>query len=297
MRVNAFASGGLIPAARRGAVEEGLVEIADWFTTFCGLAGVAADDPVAKQAGLPAVDGLDMWPLISGAAPTSPRPYILLGASDDSDKAGNAIITGVVRADGYKLLVGKIGNGACACVAAAALLLRGAAQQQQQRSGSAACPRAAGSRSQLPARPAPALRAQLFGRALSFLMPLAGRRTASTAAPRAASSTFVSVRCAASRSPPPHANADARERSLAHALALAPSPQTPTSASHRLAVTDPTEHDEISKANPSIVEELQAIIAAESKTIFNPDRGTDDGLACTKAFNVHGGFWGPFLDK
>jgi hypothetical protein len=198
VRVNAFASGGLIPAARRGAVEEGLVEIADWFTTFCGLAGVAADDPVAKQAGLPAVDGLDMWPLISGAAPTSPRPYILLGASDDSDKAGNAIITGVVRADGYKLLVGKIGNGACACVAAAALLLRGAAQQQQQRSRSAACPRAAGSRSQLPARPAPALRAQLFGRALSFLMPLAGRRTASTAAPRAASSTFVSVRCAAS---------------------------------------------------------------------------------------------------
>ena len=43
MRVNAFASGGLIPAARRGAVEEGLIEIADWFTTFCGLAGVPAE--------------------------------------------------------------------------------------------------------------------------------------------------------------------------------------------------------------------------------------------------------------
>ena len=60
VRVNAFASGGLIPAARRGAVEEGLIEVADWYTTFCGLAGVSADDPVAKAAGLPAVDGLDM---------------------------------------------------------------------------------------------------------------------------------------------------------------------------------------------------------------------------------------------
>jgi hypothetical protein len=62
-------------------------------------------------------------------------------------------------------------------------------------------------------------------------------------------------------------------------------------------LTDPTEHDEISGAHPSIVAELQAIIKAETKGVFNPDRGADDGLACTKAFNVHGGFWGPFLDK
>ena len=230
MRVNAFASGGLIPAARRGAVEEGLIEIADWFTTFCGLAGVPADDPVAEKAGLPAVDGLDMWPLISGAAPTSPRPYILLGASDDSDKAGNTIITGVLRADGYKLLVGKIANAFWT---------------------GPIFPNASG-------WPTNSIDCGTEG---CLFNVCEYERASRRGAPRRAPGSLL-------RSPPPP----------------------------NAAVTDPTEHHDISKANPSVVKELQAILAAEGKTVFNPDRGTDDGLACTKAFNVHGGFWGPFLD-
>ena len=84
-------------------------------------------------------------------------------------------------------------------------MLRGPAQQKRNMS---AC---AGSRSQPPARPAPALPLSLlqrFGRALSSLTPRAGHRTALTAAPRAASSTFASARCA-------------RERRCARALACA----------------------------------------------------------------------------
>ena len=100
VRVNAFVAGGAVPAARRGTTESGLIEIADWYTTFVTLAGADPRDAAAAAAGLPPVDGVDMWPLLSGANATSPRTHIILGSSDDSDKAGNTIVEGVIRADG-----------------------------------------------------------------------------------------------------------------------------------------------------------------------------------------------------
>ena len=42
------------------------VHIADWYGTFCSLAGVNTSDPAAEAANLPPVDSLDMWPLLSG---------------------------------------------------------------------------------------------------------------------------------------------------------------------------------------------------------------------------------------
>ena len=110
VRVNAFAAGGLIPAARRGTTEAGLIEIADWYTTFCGLAGVDAADPAGVAAGLFPPDGLDMWPLLSGANATSPRQYVVLGSTDDTPQAGNTTVQGVIRNDGYKLLLGNVEN-------------------------------------------------------------------------------------------------------------------------------------------------------------------------------------------
>ena len=53
----------------------------DWYTTFCGLAGVHAGDKAAVSAGLPDVDGLDLWPLISGQVSVSPRSEIVLSPS------------------------------------------------------------------------------------------------------------------------------------------------------------------------------------------------------------------------
>ena len=110
MRVNAFAAGGAIPPARRGATEAGLIELSDWYATFVALAGGDTADPVAQRAGLPAVDGLDMWPLLSGANSTSPRQYVVMGSSDGTPQAGNATVQGVLRADGWKLLLGKVEN-------------------------------------------------------------------------------------------------------------------------------------------------------------------------------------------
>jgi arylsulfatase I/J len=96
VRVAAFASGGLILPARRGAVDYGIAHGADALATVCGLLGVADAcrvDARARAAGLPPLDSVDLWPLISGANTTSPRAEVPLSPS--------AIISG-----DWKLLLG-----------------------------------------------------------------------------------------------------------------------------------------------------------------------------------------------
>ena len=55
IRINAYASGGLVPAARRGTIEEGLFHGCDAYATFCALAGVDPTDQRAAAAGLPPI--------------------------------------------------------------------------------------------------------------------------------------------------------------------------------------------------------------------------------------------------
>eukprot|EP00933_Yihiella_yeosuensis_P078551 TRINITY_DN900_c0_g1_i1.p1 TRINITY_DN900_c0_g1~~TRINITY_DN900_c0_g1_i1.p1 ORF type:complete len:564 (-),score=95.99 TRINITY_DN900_c0_g1_i1:369-2060(-) len=66
VRVNAFVSGGVVPVSKRGSKFEDYVHMADWYTTFCTLAGVDPTDDRAKQAGLPPVDGIDHSGLLFG---------------------------------------------------------------------------------------------------------------------------------------------------------------------------------------------------------------------------------------
>ena len=110
VRVNAFVTGGLVPAARRGAVEHGFAASEDWFRTFAGLAGVDPTDEKAAAAGLPPVEGYDLWPLLSGANATSPRTELWLGSggAGDVDNSQHPILQGLVRADGYKVLWGNV---------------------------------------------------------------------------------------------------------------------------------------------------------------------------------------------
>jgi len=79
VRSVAFVSGGYLPESRRGQKEEGLMHLADWYPTFCTFAGVDPADSVAVEAGLPDVDGVDLWPLISGQVDESPRSDIIVG--------------------------------------------------------------------------------------------------------------------------------------------------------------------------------------------------------------------------
>ena len=79
IRVAAFASGGYLPAAARGTTTDGMIAIADWLHTFAALAGVDPTDAKAAAAGLPPIDSLNVWPLISHANATSPRTEIPVG--------------------------------------------------------------------------------------------------------------------------------------------------------------------------------------------------------------------------
>ena len=65
---------------------DGFIHIADWYATFCNLAGVDSSP----------VDSLDIWPIITGYSTTSPLHEIVLGYDFDSK---GAIISG-----NYKLI-------------------------------------------------------------------------------------------------------------------------------------------------------------------------------------------------
>ena len=95
IRVNAFVSGGFLPEKMRGKKTEEYIHLADWYGTFCGLAGVDIIDYRAAAANLPPVDSLDMWPLISGVTATSPRNEI------------HASINTLISGD-YKILMGEM---------------------------------------------------------------------------------------------------------------------------------------------------------------------------------------------
>ena len=76
IRTLGFVSGGYLPTSVRGTQQEGVVHLADWYGTFCAMGGVDPYDPVAAAAGLPPVQSVNVWPLISGANTTWPRTEI-----------------------------------------------------------------------------------------------------------------------------------------------------------------------------------------------------------------------------
>lgn len=113
VRANGFVAGGLLPPAVRGTRVEGFTAVEDFYSTFAALAGVDPTDHRAAAAGLPPVDGLNLWPMLSGANLTSPRTELVLGAVLGADKTW---VQGVTRADGWKLLITNATSG---CIAPA----------------------------------------------------------------------------------------------------------------------------------------------------------------------------------
>lgn len=95
VRVNAFVSGGFLPKNMSGKRTDAYIHIADWYGTFCKLAGVNATDEKAAKANLPPVESKNIWPLISGQNTTSPRVDIPI--------SHNTLISG-----DYKILAGDV---------------------------------------------------------------------------------------------------------------------------------------------------------------------------------------------
>ena len=95
IRVNSFVSGGYLPEKMRGQKTDGYVHLADWYGTFCAIAGVDPTDEKAAKAKLPPIDSYNMWPFISGETDTSPRT--------DIPASINTLISG-----DFKILVGTV---------------------------------------------------------------------------------------------------------------------------------------------------------------------------------------------
>lgn len=102
VRATAFASGGVIPAQRRGSVEPGLIHVSDWYHTFCVMAGVSPTDDRARAAKLPAIDSQNVWPVVAKGAPS---PHLPSNRPDGLVISDSAIIIWP-----YKLVVGKQGG-------------------------------------------------------------------------------------------------------------------------------------------------------------------------------------------
>ena len=101
VRVIAFASGGLLPESRRGKSTDGFIHIADWYTTFCKLAGVDPDD---SGNGKFPVDGTDVWPIITGENEKTLHDEIVIGYDFDYSKYHTH--QGAIISGNYKLIVG-----------------------------------------------------------------------------------------------------------------------------------------------------------------------------------------------
>ncbi|XP_019852368.1 PREDICTED: arylsulfatase J-like isoform X1 [Amphimedon queenslandica] len=104
VRALAFVNGGLLPESRRGESTDGFIHIADWYTTFCKLAGVDPDD---SGTGKFPVDGLDVWPIITGENEKTQHEEIVLGYNFDNVYPSQ----GAIIVNNYKLVVGLQGHG------------------------------------------------------------------------------------------------------------------------------------------------------------------------------------------
>ena len=105
----------------RGSTIQSLIHIADWYATICGLANVDPRDDRAIAAGLPALDSIDQWPVLSTAgagvaAGSGPRTTLVTGytcgfkpCNTWGDATLGPVSAALLDSDGYKLVVG---NGA-----------------------------------------------------------------------------------------------------------------------------------------------------------------------------------------
>lgn len=84
----------------------------DWYATFASLAGVDPTDHRAAAAGLPPIDSLDMWPMLSGANMTSPRTHVPIGSNTGGESgrtSGNTTVGGLIVPP-YKIILGMNTN-------------------------------------------------------------------------------------------------------------------------------------------------------------------------------------------
>ena len=93
MRALAFANGGLVPENMRGKSTDSFFHISDWYPTFFKLAGM---DPEDSETGKFPLDGMDIWPILTGENTASSHSEIILGYEYNN--------TGAIISGNYKLI-------------------------------------------------------------------------------------------------------------------------------------------------------------------------------------------------
>ena len=107
-----------MPAAARGTTRNGYIHAADWYPTFCGLAGGddCLDQAISARRNVPAVDGHDMWPYLAGsggAGAASPRTEIMVAACETPKQHGIPLsrlspnCSGALIRGDHKLVLGE----------------------------------------------------------------------------------------------------------------------------------------------------------------------------------------------
>lgn len=107
IRVPAFVGGGYLPDSMRGKKLDGYISVADWYATLLPLAGADASD---DEVGIPGVDGLDMWPYLTGHKKESPRTEILVGTAPVVADMSNAF-SGALISGRHKIVLGTPSYG------------------------------------------------------------------------------------------------------------------------------------------------------------------------------------------
>ena len=98
LRTNAFVTGGVLPQKLHGTNLSIPIHISDWYATFSSLAGV---DPSDDHEGIPSIDSVNQWPILSGQA----------NPEDDEAAMEREIFlgSGVLMQGRYKLIATGVG--------------------------------------------------------------------------------------------------------------------------------------------------------------------------------------------
>eukprot|EP00606_Chrysophyceae_sp_TOSAG23-5_P000042 GSChrysophyteH2.ASY1.ANO1.1310.1 assembled CDS len=129
IRSNAFVTGGFLPQNMRGKKTGALMSVADWYSTYLHAAGVSdADvvDTVAEEAGLPALDSANCWPVILGEQESCRDEIaigdttllkgtfkILLGPENKEYHVGQDVLTGPFFPNRTEVLIPELHPRVC----------------------------------------------------------------------------------------------------------------------------------------------------------------------------------------
>ena len=109
--MNAFASGGHLPAAARGSTVRGLMAGWDWLATWAHLGGVAdITDHKAAAAGLPPVDSLSETRAASTHAFVEPTPPSRMSCITTSQGNRAELIEVICMLDMWPMISGANGT-------------------------------------------------------------------------------------------------------------------------------------------------------------------------------------------